>query len=271
MAIRAISGGSGKIRHPGRIVPGDGGEPPPPGPTTFLLIHADENFSDSSGQNIPATVAGATPTINTSDYKFGPGSGQGPAGSPRLGIYYGEASPEIWQNWTSFCIDFWIYWDGNIAEPLGNAVLGCYNIDIPGPPYQSQIFSIYPSVAGSDPDFSLGINGSFYSYIEDDYEVALDVGSPIDQELMPVETWNHVALTYDGTTLRLFINGVLVDSDNSAVLPSAVLFPGYFIAGADGYGVGMTTHLMMDELRVVKNDPVWISNFTPPSSPYPNG
>ncbi len=65
--------------------------------------------------------------------------------------------------------------------------------------------------------------------------------------LLPLNTWTHVAGTYDGSALRLYVNGVLVRTlalaGSLAVTPGALRIGGH--AGAGQYFSGL-----MDEIRV---------------------
>jgi len=76
--------------------------------------------------------------------------------------------------------------------------------------------------------------------------------------------WHHVAVTRQGSTFRLFLNGILVGSStySGSYLPTGVPF---HIGGyADGYTTG-TSHI--SNLRVVKGTALYTANFTPPTSP----
>jgi YD repeat-containing protein len=78
---------------------------------------------------------------------------------------------------------------------------------------------------------------------------------------LPLAAWSHVALADDGTTARLFINGVLQASRATwpkADSPSLLRIGGSYIAGDrefDGY---------MDDVRVTKGLARYTANFTPP-------
>ena len=49
------------------------------------------------------------------------------------------------------------------------------------------------------------------SLVESDVNIGADVGAAAPAALA-VNTWSHLAVSYDGTALRLFVNGVEVDS-----------------------------------------------------------
>ena len=82
-------------------------------------------------------------------------------------------------------------------------------------------------------------------------------GSVIDASYL--SGWCHLALTRQGSVLRLFLNGTLVGVNNSYT---------YDGTGNDGVKtyIGIDTTLI-DELRI-SNIARWTANFTPPASPY---
>lgn len=83
-------------------------------------------------------------------------------------------------------------------------------------------------------------------------------------DVISLNTWTHVAVSYDGSTLRLFINGVLVRSEVFACnysgytqfriginRGSSVWFPGY-----------------IDSLRVTSGIGRYTQNFVPPTTDF---
>ena len=64
---------------------------------------------------------------------------------------------------------------------------------------------------------------------------------------VPLNTWTHVALTYDGATLRMFVNGVQVSS--LAVTGSIVVAPGALRIGGDSVW-GEYFKGLVDEVRI---------------------
>ena len=74
--------------------------------------------------------------------------------------------------------------------------------------------------------------------------------------------WVHVALTRDGTTLRLALNGVLQASSTASLGTSN--YP-LNIAGDSTGRAGLQGYI--SDVRVVKGTRVYASNFTPPTAP----
>jgi len=103
----------------------------------------------------------------------------------------------------------------------------------------------------------------------------LVVRYPMDSEYMigttelTLNTWQHIALVREASTLKLYIDGVLDKERVSGGEP--------FDCSASGMVLGRlyvdddTTYInaQMDEFRWSKGIARWTSNFTPPTAPYP--
>ena len=71
----------------------------------------------------------------------------------------------------------------------------------------------------------------------------------------------HYAVTYDGETVRLFINGILVASKVISVQLS-----GDFVIGADANKANSMVNCTVDHFRIFKGRALWTENFTPPTA-----
>jgi hypothetical protein len=77
-------------------------------------------------------------------------------------------------------------------------------------------------------------------------------------------SWHHVALTFDGSNYRLFLDGVVVVSVTSSV----IVWPnGTVMAVGEQTSLSTTTNGYFDEFDFVPFAR-WVTNFTPPTSPY---
>ena len=63
--------------------------------------------------------------------------------------------------------------------------------------------------------YAFGIEGTGAVYFEKGGGILLNSGTA-----MSVSTWNHIALTYDGTIWKTWLNGTQVSSTNSTGIPS---------------------------------------------------
>lgn len=84
------------------------------------------------------------------------------------------------------------------------------------------------------------------------------------------DSWVHVAVSKSGTESRLFYNGILQDTDTGAPcgISNDPLLIG--LSGWSGTGWGAPSGIYIDELRITKGVARYISDFTPPTQPYPN-
>jgi hypothetical protein len=85
-----------------------------------------------------------------------------------------------------------------------------------------------------------------------------------------VNTWHHIALARSGTTVRVFINGVLNytaagGSGDSGATAQWTL--GSWVAGAGG---GSGGRCYIDDFRLTVGAARYTSAFTPPAAPFPN-
>lgn len=78
-----------------------------------------------------------------------------------------------------------------------------------------------------------------------------------------INTWAHYAITKQGTTARIFVNGILLGSNTSATNTLT-------ISQIGGYGTSYYFKGYIDDLRITKGEACYTANFTPPSAPFPN-
>jgi hypothetical protein len=85
--------------------------------------------------------------------------------------------------------------------------------------------------------------------------------------LNETNTWVHVAVSREGTSLRFFKDGVLThtstDSTNYSVSPTISYIASRFNATEQLNGY-------IDDLRITKGVARYTANFTPPAAPFPD-
>ena len=81
-----------------------------------------------------------------------------------------------------------------------------------------------------------------------------------------LKTWDHVAICRSGTTLRIFLNGIVIHSVTNS---SSVASAGDFNIGSRSNGEGGFPGAISN-LRLIKGTALYTANFTPPSSPLSN-
>jgi len=193
------------------------------------------------------SVASVTPSPSDSTIKIQPFSPFAPSYAYNAAVNGGSMSSDgtgdgigisantaldVLDNGT-FTIDFWFYRTNS---------LGTY----------SDYVGIFNGVSSGLLIYQSGSN--FQVYIN---------GSTIFNVTHPnLNEWIHVALTRDGTTLRLFLNGVANGTSTASLGTSNQPLS----IAADGTGrVGMGG--FMSDVRVVKGTAVYTSAFSPPTAP----
>lgn len=210
---------------------------------TKLLLKCDgangsTSFPDSSMFNHPVTQSGA-PAVDTSQFKFGGASAvfTGSAGNLTLD----GSSDFAFPNGTDFTIDFWL-------RP--NSVSGQHTIYDSRPTSTSGYYVTL---------YTTGTQIAFYT----------NNGAIITAGAIATGTWTHIALARQGTSTKLFQDGVQIGStytDTNSYLNGA----SRPILGSDGYSAANYANDWVDQLRVSKGIARWSANFTPPTSPdYP--
>ena len=87
--------------------------------------------------------------------------------------------------------------------------------------------------------------------------------------LLSLNTWYHVAVSREGSTIRLFLDGTIVGtSSNTQNLTDDVLFVGAMRNNSGA--IQEPSNGYIDEVRVTKGVARYTSNFTPPTAPFPN-
>jgi hypothetical protein len=83
-------------------------------------------------------------------------------------------------------------------------------------------------------------------------------------------TWQHWAVVRVGTTVYIFIAGVLVgtgtDSRTLASAPAVYIGDNYLVPG----GASQPAFALLDEFRITKGVGRYTATFTPPSAPFPD-
>ena len=95
-------------------------------------------------------------------------------------------------------------------------------------------------------------------------------GASLKTDVVSLNTWYHAALTRSGSTLRLFLDGVLQESSTFSGVFDLSAGGGSRIGknawdGANGY-----LHGYVADVRVKKGDARYTANFTPPTEPHPS-
>jgi hypothetical protein len=86
--------------------------------------------------------------------------------------------------------------------------------------------------------------------------------------VIPANTWTHVAVSRNGNTFRLFVNGV-VDATATSTNSQTTNASDVFYVGRAGYDSGRIVTGYLDDVRLTKGAARYIGNFTPPVARMP--
>lgn len=217
----------------------------------FDGVNASTTFTESSTFSKTWTAQGAA-QLGTANKKFGTASGLFNDGD----AYIKSSSLTEFDFLTSanpFTVEAWIYPSSGVASVARH------------------VFSISENNTGGFAYWYLGRSGTnnLIAYVQNSTGGG---GTTLTATgALTLDTWQHIALSYDGTTARIFVNGNQVQSGSWNTYPTAkVLHVG--IGGvANGYtdaGVGRWAG-SIDELRVTRNVARYTGNFTIPVSAFP--
>lgn len=200
-----------------------------------LLIHGD-TFTDSSSYNRTITKSYGPAAISTSIYKYGTGSVYN-AGGPSA-YFWNTFNVEVAAN-TKMTWECWYYRTGT----------GNYNGFLSDSAGNQFIFIRCPNNSGT---YELGVYKPF------NYFVYSKSSTPLNQ-------WVHLAVTYDGTRVRLFFNGVLETIANVDFNLQAAQELNYGRADNAGFS-GSLGHIA--DYRLTRGVCRYLHTFTPPNAQY---
>jgi hypothetical protein len=83
-----------------------------------------------------------------------------------------------------------------------------------------------------------------------------------------INTWTHVAVSRNGNTFRLFVNGV-VDATATSTNSQTTNASDVFYVGRSGYDSGRIVTGYLDDVRLTKGVARYTSSFTAPTAPFP--
>jgi len=124
-----------------------------------------------------------------------------------------------------------------------------------------------------DASFVVQYNGSSYFAINVNPGTGLNIylnssGTTFSAtDIVPaINTWNHIALVRNGSTVKVYLNGVA--SSTTATNSSTLGFSGYvlYLASIGTQSTGSTVGYVSN-VRIVNGTALYTSNFTPPTAP----
>jgi len=207
---------------------------------TVSLLHFDNGIKDETGK---AWTVNGKAAISTAQSKFGGAS-----------LYLGSTGDSI-----------------SVQSPL---------VDLHSSPYTIEMWFYPTSIAGSLGD-QYGVLTGFTGFADPYTGAAISYVKVTNEGHQPeqvsginlcsvdkaaLNTWHHVALTFDGTTTRLFLNGKL--EGTSGTLNTAASL-GNLVIGKTAGGYTYQFYGYIDEFRI-SNIARWTSDFDPETPDNPD-
>lgn len=219
---------------------------------TKLLLHADgtdgsTTFTDSS-LSPKAVTANGDAHVEVDQSKFGGAS----AYFDGTGDYLSALDSDDFEFDGDFTIDTWVKSErtsGSIWNII--ATKGLLGVD----PWTWSLRQL--------PRFDLNqTNWSFVLYDSGiGYDLQYSIGGVPDNE------WHHLAITRQSNTLRLFADGVLLDTQTYGSGQTLGGNTAQLEIGRDSQQ-SLLMNGYIDEFRISKGIARWTTNFTPPTAPY---
>ena len=163
---------------------------------------------------------------------------------------------ESWDfGYEDYTIDFWIKCGPQTSDSQNNTM----------------VLSRFETIS-TYADFGIQVRGTGVIRLivdngsDNDYLVNLS-----GETIITDNNWHHVAIVRDNNTTKIYINGLLDATSNTVynanVAVGQPLTLGLSPALMD-QGYDLDFHGYLDEIRIVKGQAAWTTNFTPPTTPY---
>jgi len=226
---------------------------------TALLTCQSNRIIDNSINNFTITPTGSVFVQPFSPFLLtGPYSVQTIGGSGYFdgtGDYLANTllSSSLTIGGSDFCIEAWGYWTSFNSGTYGAPIIALYGAT-------SQIMLRATKTAAASTSFNL------YSYISSGatFVPAAGYSSGISAGTIYLNQWTHVAVSRQGSTWRMFVNGQIVNTQTDATSFAGAL-TAFTLASDPTPANGLLTGWMTNA-RVVAGNAIYTSNFTPPTS-----
>ena len=215
---------------------------------TLLLNFTNGGIFDNAMMNNLETVGNAQ--ISTSVVKFGTGSMAFDGSGDRLTIPYTNDFLDVGVNGQNFTIEAWIY-------PT-NAMASTGQILSKGGGAAS-----WSTSNGAQYQWSINSSALSWQFNSGGSPITVNGGS------VTLNSWQHVAVTFDGTTTRTFLNGV-VQSTSTSTYTAPTTRNVQYIGMTQSSGFTQEYFGNIDDLRITKGYARYTANFTPPTAAFPN-
>ena len=211
--------------------------------TSLLLNNTNAGILDNAEMNDLETVGNAQ--ISTSVKKYGTGSMYFDGTGDYLKT---PSSPNLSFGAGNFTIEMWVYQSGSRVQS-------------------------YPTLIGNNTTWAANYWDICLDRIDSAGKITVWINN-VNSILATItgttslsqNTWYHIALVRNGTTLTLYLNGT---SDGSASISTTAIDnngSNFSIIGSQGSGTEFSGYI--DDLRITKGVARYTSNFTAPTAPF---
>ena len=204
----------------------------------------NHSFTDTSGNNTSIVKVGSSSQGSFSPFSPAGWSNYFDGSGDYLNIPYNISTIQWWN--TNYTIEMWVY-------NLSNSASGTNSLPL-------QVAHGNAGTAETDWAFGTNASGNLYFY----YWNGSAVTSGVSTSIVPLNSWNHIAMVYNNTTsiLKGYINGTEVFSVAKSGTPN-------FNSGTT-LNIGKVQNTdyrgYISNLRIVRGTTVYTTNFTPPIS-----
>ena len=224
----------------------------PPGETdpffsqVKLLVHADTNFADSSSMARAVTNVGAVGIGGTS--RFGAGAASFTTAGQRLDYAATDAAMNLPAG--DFTIELWM-------KPVAFGTTGVRTL-------------VSRNVSENGWNLQVDLAGRVYFTVVWTNGALTSIGSATAQAWVN-GTWYHIAVTRQGTTYRIFRDGVLLHTraSEARTIGTNASAP-VQVGGQTANSSSSTPFALIDDLRITVGTARYTAAFTPPTAAFPD-
>ena len=223
---------------------------------TKLMLHLNNNATDSSASNHPPTATDMTYTSTAGEFKFG-----------YAGVFNGTSSKITYADSTDFnlglsgnpfTLSFWI----KIPTDGTYSIIGRFGSTHDWNPITGISYMLVYQIGtgtGAGLNFYYNKNGS-----------AVNIAPELSSALIANNAWHHVAVVYNGTTTKMAVDGVFSGITSNDAYYKTTNSTDIELGRNNG---GSWLNAKLDELVISTGVARWAitTNFTPPNYEYYQG
>jgi len=231
---------------------------------TEFLGCASNRFNDLSANNFTVTPSvgnGTLPAIQAFEpfapnvaYTISTIGGSGYFDGTGDWLNNASLSPNLSLGTSNFCIEAWGYWlsfnEGSFGAPLMSFGGGS------GTQFMIRASKTAASVS----------NANYYFINSNTFIPSAGFSSGVSGGTIYLNSWNHIAVTRQGSTFRLFVNGALVNTQTDSGSYNTAYTNVNIGADTDPNSGRMSGYIA--GARVVTGNAVYTTAFTPPTAPF---